>query len=250
MRIALLGATSATGRLVIGCSLRDGHEVRALVRGARPGSGVRNLPYKEGLFQLSGTSTDPATVRELARGADVAVCLVGPVRESAQDLCSQTATVLVQAASDEGVKRIVLVTGAMIGHPPEHAHGLYRVVPALLGGSREDRRESERVVREEAGPRGIAWCIVRPPRLSDGPSEHWVTVGSDIEIGTMDSIPRIDLAEVLVEAALGSWDGQAVAARTSHVDERFAAMCVPRQAARRDTTPLPTRRRSPEGSTS
>ncbi len=250
MRIALLGATSATGLLVIGAALREGHDVRALVRGARPGSGVRNLPLKDGLFQLAGTSTEPGAVRDLVRGAQAAICLVGPVRDSQPDLCSRTAEVLVQAAADEGVGRIVLVTGAMIGHPPEHAHGLYRVVPALLGTTREDRRESERLVRDGAAARGMTWCIVRPPRLGDGPSEHWVTVGSEIEIGTMDSIPRLDLAEVLVEAALGRWDGQAVAARTSHVDERHAALRVPRPVARRDTTPLPARRRSSDGSTS
>lgn len=249
MRLALLGATSATGRLVIASALRDGHCVRALVRSARPGSGVRTLPLKEGLFQLSGTSTDDASIRELLHGADAAVCLVGPVRDSAPDLCSRTAETLVRAAAEQGVRRIVLVTGAMIAHPPEHAHGLYRVVPALLGGTRQDRRESERLVREGADAHGIAWCIVRPPRLGDGPSEHWVTVGSEIEIGTMDAIPRIDLAEVLIEAALGRWDGQAVAARMAHVDERHDALSVPR-GSRRATTPLPARRRNPEGSTS
>jgi len=247
MRIALLGATSATGLLVIGAALREGHEIRAMVRGARPGSGVRNLPLKDGLFQLAGTSTDPGSVRELVRSAEAVICLVGPVRESAPDLCSRTAEALVQAASDEAVRRIVLVTGAMIGHPPEHAHGLYRVVPTLLGATREDRRESERMVREGAAARGMAWCIVRPPRLGDGPSEHWVTVGPEIEIGTMDAIPRIDLAEILVEAALGRWDGQALAARTAHTDERHEAFRVLHRA-RRDTTPLPARRRPPTDS--
>lgn len=198
--------------------------MRALVRPARPGSGVRNLPLRDGLVQIAGDAMDVDCLRELTAGCDAAISLVGPVRESVPDLSSRSADALVRACEAQGLRQLVLVTGAMIGHPPEHAHGLYRVVPAFLGSVRADRGRAEQLVSEGRTP----WTIVRPPRLGDGPSEGWISVGSAIEIGTMDSIPRIDLAEVLVEAATsGRWTGQAVAARTAHDDERPWALKVP-----------------------
>lgn len=242
MRIALLGATGATGRLVIGAALRDGHEVHALVRPARPGSAVRTLPLRDGLVQKTGDATEPRSVAELVKGCDVAICLVGPVREAASDLCARTATALVDAARDTGLARLVLVTGAMIGHPSDHTHGLYRVVPALLGAAREDRLASERIVRE--GMRGLRrpHVIVRPPRLGEGPTAGWVVIGPEIEIGTMDGIPRIDLAEVLVEAAGGRWDGSEIAVRTARSDERgVGAHVIPFGRSRSDTARLPRR---------
>lgn len=224
MRLALLGATSTTGRHVIAAALREGHEIRALVRPARPGSGVRNLPFREGLFQVAGDATDLDCLLELTVGCDAVISLVGPVRESAPDLSSRSAEMLVRAADQRGLRQLVLVTGAMIGHPTEHAHGLYRIAPPLLGSVREDRRRAEQIVSGGQTP----WTIVRPPRLGDGPTEGWVTVGPSIEIGTMDAIPRVDLAEVLVEAAVSSrWAGQAVAVRTAHDDERPWALKVP-----------------------
>jgi uncharacterized protein YbjT (DUF2867 family) len=235
MRLAVLGATSTTGRHVIAAALREGHEVCALVRPARPGSGVRNLPLREGLWQIAGDSTDPRCLLELASGADAAICLVGPVRESSPDLCSRTAQALARAAEHHGLRQVVLVTGAMIGHPAEHSHGLYRVVPALLGAVREDRRRAEAILAAGSCPS----TIVRPPRLGDGPTEGWVTVGPDIEIATMDTIPRIDLAEVLLEAATsGRWSGLAVAARTAHDAERATALKVPLGRSRTDTLRL------------
>jgi uncharacterized protein YbjT (DUF2867 family) len=224
MRLALLGATSTTGRHVIAAALREGHEVRALVRPARPGSGVRNLPLRDGLFQVAGDAMDLEVLLELTAGCDAAISLVGPVRESVADLSSRSAETLVRAAAQRGLGQLVLVTGAMIGHPVEHAHGLYRVAPPFLGSVREDRRRAEQIVAASPTP----WTIVRPPRLGDGPTEGWVSVGPSIEVGTMDFLPRIDLAEVLVEAAAsGRWTGQAVAARTAHDDERPWALKVP-----------------------
>lgn len=242
MRIALLGASSSTGRLVIAAALRDGHELRALVRPAREGSGLKALPLRERLVQVAGDATDPASVAELVEGCETAICLVGPGRDSAPDLCQRTASALVEAAREGGLLRIVLVTGVMIGHPSQHAHGLYRVVPSLLGRAREDRIASERIVREGMQALGRSHVIVRPPRLGDGPTQRWVVVGPDLEIGTMDGVPRVDLAEVLVEACTGRWDGREVAVRTAHRDERDAdAHAVPFGRARMETPRLPSR---------
>ncbi|MBX7191927.1 MAG: SDR family oxidoreductase [Sandaracinaceae bacterium] len=243
MEIALLGGTGPTGRLVIAAALRDGHRVRALVRPPRPGSVARALPLREGLEQRTGDATDPAAVSALVEGCDAAICLVGPVKESAPDVCRLAASALIAGARATGLGRIVLVTGAMVGHPASHAHGLYRVVPALLGAVREDRRESERVVREGMRELGRPYVIVRPPRLDDGPTAGWVTIGPTIEIGTMDNIPRVDLAEVLLEACTtGRWDGEEIGARTARQRERGAeAHRLPFARQRTDTARLPKR---------
>lgn len=237
MKLALLGASGPTGRLVIAAALREGHLVRALARPSRPGSGVRGFPLREGLSVFAGDALVEPDVVEVVRGSDAVISLVGPGRDSPADLCSKSAEALVRACRAADVSRVVLVSGAMIGHPAEHAHGVYRIVPHLLGAVREDRLHAERAVSES----GLAWTIVRPPRLGDGPTEGWVTLGADIEIGTMDAIPRIDLAEALVDVvARERFVGQGVAARTAHRDERTHALRVPLSRVS-DSRPLPPR---------
>ena len=61
MRVLVLGASGRTGRELLRGALRDGHEVRALVRDA----GRLELE-SERLSVLVGRVTDPATVEKAA----------------------------------------------------------------------------------------------------------------------------------------------------------------------------------------
>jgi hypothetical protein len=121
----------------------------------------------------------------------------------------------VGAARDAGVRRLVVVTGAMIGHPPEHLSWLYRFVPAHLAGEQAallaDRRLQEDLVRTS----GLDWTLVRPPRLGLGHPTGRVVAGPDLDVGLLARVDRADLARYLLDVASDpAMVGQAVSVRS------------------------------------
>jgi uncharacterized protein YbjT (DUF2867 family) len=59
-----------------------------------------------------------------------------------------------------------------------------------------DREDQERVVQES----GLAWTIVKPPRLSDGARRHAVDAGPALRVGLLSSITHADLAAFILDA--------------------------------------------------
>lgn len=106
MKIALIAATGNIGSHIARTALARGHQVKALVRSAKP------LPA-----ELAGTTaqqvdlTDSAALAEAVRGADVIASAFGPRSENLGEV-TQVARALIAAARTAGVKRVVLVGGA------------------------------------------------------------------------------------------------------------------------------------------
>lgn len=106
---------------------------------------------------------------------------------------------IIEAMKSHGVRRLVQVTGAMIGHPHYKFGLVYRVLLSLVPKQAlEDRREQERLVRTS----GLDWTIVRPTRLTDGPAlGKWRDGGSEV-IGAFAHISRADVAEAMLRAVV------------------------------------------------
>jgi len=76
MRIAVLGATGRTGRLLVGQALARGHQVTAL---ARDPARLADLAA-DGLRPVRADVTEPSTVLTAIEGADVVVSALGLAR--------------------------------------------------------------------------------------------------------------------------------------------------------------------------
>ena len=75
----------------------------------------------------------------------------------------------------------------------------------------EDRQRQETVVRES----GLAWTLVKPPRLTDAPRRGPIQAGPLVRVGMLSHISRLDLAEFLLdEIAQPRFVGQVVFVRT------------------------------------
>jgi putative NADH-flavin reductase len=186
-------------------ALRRGHVVTALVRDSRRLGGTSARVTE-------GDALDPASVARAVAGQAAVITTLGPVATSPPELCSRATRILVQAMQAHGVRRLVMVTGAMVGHPRERLGLLYRLMLALAPGSfrerLEDRRRSERIVQDS----GLDWTLVRPPRLTDDAPRGRFQAGEDLGLSSWARMPRGDLAWFLVdEVERGQWRGRAVA---------------------------------------
>lgn len=206
MNLLVLGGSRGTGRLAVEEASRQGHRVTALVR--------RRPPDVEpgGVTWLTGDALDGDAVSAAVAGQEAVLSTLGPGAGSPPDLCARATRLLVDAMRRHGVRRIVMVTGALVGHPADRLGLVYRMMlawnPPALRAVLEDRRLAERILRES----GLDWTLVRPPRLTDGPARGRCRYGEELRLSSFSSIPRAELARFAVEVlGQAAWSGRAVA---------------------------------------
>jgi nucleoside-diphosphate-sugar epimerase len=188
VRTFVTGANGFVGSNLVRRLLRDGHEVRALVR---PSS---DLAFLEGVPArlVRGDLSDEGALRAGARGADVFFHVAGLSSDWApwSDFVRANlagARNAADAAREESVPRFVHVSSATV-----HGFSGYRYrteedpVPPSPFPYVETKRRGERVVREILAPTGTACTVLRPGNVF-GPRDR-VTMRpmlSALEAGVM-----------------------------------------------------------------
>ena len=108
--IAVTGASGYIGGRLVPLLLEEGHRVRVLTRRK---DALRDVPWRAQVDEVHGDLTDLRAARELCRGASVLYYLVHsmggtPDFAPLEERCART---MVQAATDEGIERIVYLSG-------------------------------------------------------------------------------------------------------------------------------------------
>jgi uncharacterized protein YbjT (DUF2867 family) len=164
MRIAVLGATGRTGRLIIEQAIERGHEVRAVTRRAEAAV--------DATWAVADGRDVPA-VEAALHGCDAAAFAIGPSGRGADPgVLSQSLAATLAAMAGAGVKRIVVVTAdgpfADSGDPLTRFVAkpiLNRVLPESMA----DFRAAERLLRDST----VDWTVIRPAQLTDKPSRRY-----------------------------------------------------------------------------
>jgi putative NADH-flavin reductase len=192
MKIAVLGVTGRTGRLVTESALDRRYSVRALARHSE-----RVDLKHERLAVIEGDAHDPDAVRRLLEGCDAVISAVGPT-QNATNVCSTATKVVLQVMHELGIKRYVVVSGAGIDFPGDKKIFADKLVGKLIRVFQptvvEDKEAELQLLQGEPG---IDWVLVRPPRLSDGLPMGSIRASTARPQST--KIRRSDLAAFLVD---------------------------------------------------
>lgn len=204
MRLALVGASGATGSRVLEMALADGHTVRALTR--------REQADRPGVEWVEGDVLDPSSVARMATGTEAVLVALGPRADSDSDLCSKGTEVVIAACRAFRIERLVVLTGAMIGHPPDKQSVVLRTIRStyrlVQRAGAEDRDRQEELVLDS----GLDFTIVRAPRMVDGDPTPGVQVGSDLFVSAGARATRGDVARTMLDAAVEDrWERLGVA---------------------------------------
>lgn len=162
MKLAVLGATGRTGRLVVAEALRRGHGVTALVRD----TARADLPPE--VLVREGAVRDPAALAGAVAGADAVLSALGP-QDGDATLHRDVAAALVDVVREAGVRRFVGISGAGIAVPGDAKSLRDRAISALLrrvGGATVADKAHEHAIWAASG---LEWTLVRPPRLAEQP---------------------------------------------------------------------------------
>lgn len=162
MKIAVIGATGRSGRLLVAELLRRGHTVTVLVRDpAKLGDLAQQVQI------VTGDSRNRGDLDRLLADVEAVVSALGPTAKEA-NLHTETATALVDAMHAAGVARFVGVSGAGIDVPGDEKALSAKIISKAiqtLGGVVVKDKPAEYAVYAASD---LAWTLVRPPRLVDG----------------------------------------------------------------------------------
>ncbi|WP_314949442.1 SDR family oxidoreductase [Bradyrhizobium cosmicum] len=199
-KILVLGATGATGRLIVSQAVARGYDVTVLVRSAEKASGIT------GAKLIVGDARDETTLRKGLKGRDGVVSALGtPVSPFREVTLLSTATrALVSAMKAEHVSRLVCITGIGAGDSAGHG-GFFAdnvIFPLLLKKVYADKNRQEAIVRDS----GLDWVLVRPSILNNKPGRGSVRALTDLSGFHGGSIAREDVAKfVLNQVRADAW---------------------------------------------
>ena len=179
MDVVVAGGHGKIGLRLLRLLADGGHRARGL---------VRNTEYVQELAEAGAEAVlcDMEELDDLSgccAGADAVVFAAGAGPGSGPE---RKRTVDYGAAvklMDAGVRRYVMVSAISAGRPQEWSDAMRPYYEAKAGAD------------EKLMASGLDYTIVRPGALTDDPGTGMVTVGTDLERG---SIPREDVAAVLL----------------------------------------------------
>ncbi|MCY0944162.1 NAD(P)-dependent oxidoreductase [Streptomyces antarcticus] len=190
MKIAVLGSTGQTGRLVIARALERGHDVIALAR--RPER--VDAPAADNLWVVRADVTHPGSVTAAVEGADVVVSTLGIVK-------GQDPAILVQGAQQiaSATPRVVFLTSLGMG-ATEGALGAFNgaLLKRILRHEWDAKRDAGRAVRAAGGTTVHAGPLTNKPHQGDGRLMRAADFGPRL-IPPM--APRAGIAALLVAEA-------------------------------------------------
>ena len=196
-KILVLGATGGTGRLIVSQAVARGYDVTVLVRSAEKATDLK------GANLIVGDARDETALRQALKGRDAVISSLGtpasPFREVT--LLSTATRALVSAMKDEGVSRLVCITGMGAGDSVGHGGFVFDhlIFPLLLRKVYADKDRQEEIVRGS----GLDWVLVRPSVLNDKPSRDTIRALTDLSDVHGGSISREDVATFVLDQLRG-----------------------------------------------
>ena len=191
MKILILGATGATGQLIVRDATASGHHVVALVR-AKASS---NLPGAE---VIEGDVRDEETLAHALNGCDAVVSALGTgmgLREV--DLLTVATRALVAAMTRAGVRRLICISALGIGDSRNHGGFVFDRLfqPLLLGPAYKDKDRQEAAIRASS----LDWVVIRPAMLTNGAARGRIRATTDLAGVNGGKIARADVAQFVLE---------------------------------------------------
>jgi putative NADH-flavin reductase len=190
VKVLIIGATGATGQILMREALAQGHEVTAL---ARNPSAVASEDQR--LRVLQGNALDASSVGAAVSGQDAVLSALGTRSARPTTLFSESTHNVIGAMDKHGVRRLVCITGIGVGDSKGHVGFLYdRIIrPFVVKNVYDDKERQEEAIKQS----DLDWVIVRPAQLTDEPAkgEYRVYLGGSY---TATTISRADVAAFML----------------------------------------------------
>ncbi len=209
MHLVILGATGGTGHQLVSQALAAGHTVTAYVRHPE------KMTPQPGLQIVEGELSDVPGMAAAMHGADAVLVAIGPrpsvVQARNADLMQRGVSGIIQAMHQARIDRLVLLSAFGVGDSVRHASLVARIAyKSMMLAPFLDKQRSEL----ELPASGLAWTLVYPVRLTEGPRTTTVRTIDLEELTKLPGMPQVsraDVAAVMLDlAARRDCDGRTI----------------------------------------
>jgi putative NADH-flavin reductase len=196
MKLAVFGATGATGKHLVELALAAGNDVVAFARNAS-----RVGQSHERLTIIQGELTDAPAIERAVNGADAVISLLGP--RPREDIKSKPLATgmknIIAAMRKSNTRRLIISSTPSAADPSDLPDFKFKVlitiVKSLMRPAYEEIVNVARIVRDS----NPDWTIVRVSMLNSNPRSGIIRAGylGRKQVGT--KISRADLAAFMLE---------------------------------------------------
>jgi putative NADH-flavin reductase len=206
MKIAVIGATGATGRRVVNHALAQGHSVTAVARYPERLSPADRLSF------VRGDALSPGGLTGALEGVEAVISCIGPEKNlSPGTLMSVGVANILTECKRANVRRFIMQSGIGLSDGRELSCAnrfVVRVSGWIFSAAVIDKATAERMTQKM----DMEWVIVRPVVLADKPAKGRYTAGPLARVAPLVPLSFEDCADCLLRAAIDepSWIGKIV----------------------------------------
>ncbi len=192
MKIAVFGGTGRTGIHVVSAAVAKGYEVVVLAR-----SPEKMTVQDENLTLIQGDVTDKSAVKQTVAGTDAVISSLAPTLLGVQNI--------IEAMQEEGIERIIVTSGAGVYRNGDEPPVSSKIISWLIKTFSKDAYQQSLDIANAIKDSGLAWTVVRAPRLVDKPANGNLYIGS-LNKQMKTTLSRDDYANFLVDQVeASSW---------------------------------------------
>jgi len=206
MRVAIFGASGATGVLLTERCLAAGYEVTALLRTPERSA------FRDRVRVVEGTAFDATAVRRTVEGADVVLSALGARSLGKEDVLERAVPLIVEAMRQTGVRRIIALgsAGALDDSLDKQPAWRRWLVQKIVYNTFLKWPVASQIAQwKTLSASGLDWTMVMPPMLTNGKGRGKFRVdGEALPRGGM-RIAREDVADFMMRQIAGrEWVGK------------------------------------------
>ena len=196
LRIAIFGASGATGLLLTERCLAAGYSLKSLVR--RPDL----FRFKDRVEVVQGDAKDPAAVQRTVAGADVVLSALGARSLGKEEVLEIAVPHIVAAMEADGVRRIIVLGAAGAVDSALDKQPTWRrwitgkiVFKTILKWPMSSQRAQYAALSASS----LDWTMVMPPMLTNGPGKGTYRIDGDALPRDGSRIARQDVADFMMQ---------------------------------------------------
>jgi putative NADH-flavin reductase len=195
MKIAVVGATGATGRRVVKHALAQGHFVTAVARYPE------RLSSADRLFLVRGDVLSSGGLTGALDDVEAVISCIGPEKNlSPGTLMSVGVASILTECKHANVRRFILQSGIGLSDGGELSWPnriVVRVSGRIFATAVSDKAVAERMTQKI----DMEWVIIRPVVLADKPAKGSYTAGPAARVAPLAPLSFDDCADCLLRAA-------------------------------------------------
>lgn len=201
MKLAIFGATGATGQLLVEQALDQGHHVTAFARNP-----AAVTTHHARFSIVKGDVLNPTNAEEAVANQDAILSAIGGhdrLRTTLSKHPRQAGLTIdgtrniIAAMKKYDVSRLICLTAWGVGDSKDRLPFVFKhiILPLLMKEEYADKAVQEQLIQQSA----LDWTIIRPSRLTNGLRTGNYRMSSVLEFTGRSSISRADVADCMLK---------------------------------------------------